>query len=218
MCGRYRAKSTGADVEKLWRVPPNEAAERALERVEVKPTTRVAVLQTGSDAPRMEAVRWGVQPAWSKTSRPIINARSDKLSSSRLWKRLAANAAQRCLFITDGYYEWLRPEHRSSDSRAQPFLHLIDGGRLFAMAGLLDVAVVDGESVPAATIVTTDAAGEAARIHTRMPVVLPDLERQMAWLRDDLTLDDVVELCAPLGDGLAVEPTDLPSSAAPNSA
>jgi len=122
------------------------------------------------------------------------------------------------LFITDGYYEWLRPEHRSRDSRAQPFLHLIDGGRLFAMAGLLDVAVVDGESVPAATIVTTDAAGEAARIHTRMPVVLPDPERQTAWLRDDLTLDDVVELCAPLGDGLAVEPTELPSSAAPNSA
>jgi len=93
MCGRYRAKSTGADVEKLWRVPPNEAAERTLERIEVKPTTRVAVLQPGLDAPRMEAVRWGVQPAWSKSSRPIINARSDKLTSSRLWKRLAANAA-----------------------------------------------------------------------------------------------------------------------------
>jgi putative SOS response-associated peptidase YedK len=85
------------------------------------------------------------------------------------------------------------------------------------MAGLLDTAVLDGETVPAATIITTDAAGAAAKIHTRMPVVLPDLDRQLAWLRDDLTHADVAELCVPIADGVAAEPVDLPSGPAQNS-
>jgi hypothetical protein len=68
-------------------VPANEAAEAALERREVRPTT-VAIVRAGEeDGPRMEAFRWGVQPAWSR--RPLLNARSDKLASSRLWRRLA---------------------------------------------------------------------------------------------------------------------------------
>lgn len=215
MCGRYRAQASAGDIEKLWKVPANEAAESALERVEVKPTTQIAVV-TNDQGVRMEALRWGLKPGWMKTSRPLINARSDKLASSNMWKRMAANPDKRCLVVADGYYEWLRSE--SGDSRPQPFLHLVDGGVVFAMAGLVDVAMLEDETVPAATIVTTDAAGAAARIHTRMPVLLPDRERQQAWLRDDLSLDDVVELCQPWADGLGAEPTELPSSAGRNSA
>lgn len=222
MCGRYRAGATGADVEKLWKVPANEAAEAAeaaLERREVRPTTTVAVLGAGDEGPRLEAVRWGMSPpAWSKNQRPLLNARSDKLASSALWKRMAADSGGRVLFIADGWYEWLRPEKKSSGVKAQPFLHVVDGGSVFAMAGLLGEADIDGSRVPAATIITTDAAGAAARIHHRMPVVLPDRERQMAWLRDDLSLDDVVELCAPLADRVSAEPVELGSRPAPNSA
>jgi hypothetical protein len=50
-----------------------------------------------------------------------------------------------------------------------------------------------------------------------MPVVLPDLDRQLAWLRDDLTHADVAELCVPIADGVAAEPVDLPSGPAQNS-
>ena len=215
MCGRYRASASAGDVEKLWKVPASEAAEHALERIEVKPTTQIAVV-TSDEGPRMQAVRWGLKPSWMKTSRPLINARADKLASSGMWKRMASNANKRCLVVADGYYEWLRSESR--DTRPQPFLHLVNDGAVFAMAGLLDVAMLDDETVPAATIVTTEAAGAAARVHTRMPVILPDHERQDAWLRDDLTLEDVVELCAPWADQLTAEPTELPSSAGRNSA
>jgi len=217
MCGRYRAQSTGADVEKLWKVPPSEAAEAAMERREVRPTTQIAVITQGGNGPVAEAVRWGVQPAWGKNPRPIINARSDKLATSKLWKRLATNSASRTLIVCDGWYEWLRPEQPKSKARAQPFLHLLDDGRLFALAGLIGQADVKGETMSAATIITTDAAGAAAQIHNRMPVVLPDPERQAAWLSDGLSLDDVVELCAPLADGVTAQPVDLGSSRPVNS-
>jgi len=209
MCGRYRAQSSGADVEKLWKVPPNEAAEAAMERREVRPTTQIAVISSAGGGPVAEAVRWGIQPAWGKSPRPIINARDDKLATSKLWKRLASNATSRALIVCDGWYEWLRPEQPSAEVKAQPFLHVLDEGRLFALAGLLGDASVKGETMPAATIITTSAAGAAARIHDRMPVVLPDLERQLAWLSDDLSVDDVVELCAPVASGITAEPVDL---------
>jgi len=213
MCGRYRAKGSASAVEQLWNAPATEAVVAALERREVRPTTKVAIAR-GDGAGGMttlDAVRWGVQPEWSK--RPLLNARSDKLDSSRLWKRLVGNSARRVLFIADGWYEWLRAE-KASGARPQPFLHQVDEGALFAMAGLLDTAVVDGETVPAATIITTDAAGPAAQLHNRMPVVLPDLERQRAWLGDSLTPADVRELCTPLVDGVTVEPVSLGASQA----
>lgn len=214
MCGRYRAQATGADVEALWQVPPNEAAEAAMERREVHPTTQIAVVAATGDGPRMEAVRWGIQPFWMKQRRPIINARDDKLATSPLWRGLASNASGRVLIACDGWYEWLRPEQPNAKAKAQPFLHVLDGGRLCALAGLLGDADVKGQEMRAATIVTTDAAGAAARIHDRMPVVLPTLDRQLAWLSDDLALDDVVELCVPLAEGITAEPVELPSGRA----
>jgi len=208
MCGRYRAQASASDVEKLWKVPANEAADATFERVEVNPTTTVGVLAAGDEPRRLEAVRWGIQPEWSK--RPLLNARSDKLASSRTWKHLASNPAHRVLFVADGWYEWLRAEKKTKGG--PPFLHLVDGGKLFGMAGVLDVAQVKGDTVPAATIITTDAAGAAAELHNRMPVVFPDAERQQAWLTADLSLDDLDELLVPLAYGVTTEPVTLPSS------
>ena len=210
MCGRYQAKGDGDAIAAMWRAPRNEVAEEALGRTEVKPTTTVAVLAAAPEADggvALEAVRWGIQPAWSK--RPLLNARSDKLAESKLWKRLAGDHSHRVLLIADGWYEWLRPEVKSADARPQPFLHTVDGGALFGMAGVLDVAVVKGEVVPAVTVITTDAVGESARLHHRMPVVLADEERQRAWLSPGLATEDAVELCRPLAAGVAIEPAVL---------
>jgi putative SOS response-associated peptidase YedK len=207
MCGRYRASASAGDIEKLWKVPANETADAALDRREVRPTTTVAIVRAGDDGPRMEAVRWGVQPEWSR--RPLLNARSDKLASSRLWKRLAADPSRRVLFIADAWYEWLRKGEQPNKGPKPAFTHLVNGGEPFAMAGLLDVAQIDGQEVPAATIVTTDAAGPAADLHDRMPVVFPDDASRAAWLSDTLTLDDVDALCVPLTGGVTLEPVEL---------
>lgn len=209
MCGRYQAKGDGDAIEALWRAPRNEVAEATLERREVKPTTTVAVLKASEDADagvELDAVRWGVQPHWSK--RPLLNARADKIDASRTWSKLAGDHRRRVLMVADGWYEWLRPERKGS-AKPQTYLHVLDGGRLFGMAGLLDVALLDGELVPAVTVVTTDAVGESARLHHRMPVVLGDEEAQRAWLAPGLTATEAAALCAPRAAGVTIEPVLL---------
>lgn len=206
MCGRYRAKTQAGEIQRHWTVPPNERADDAMARSEVKPTTTVAVLKgDGGDGLASDGVRWGIQPAWSK--RPLLNARSDKLAGSRLWKGLVEDPAKRVLFAADGWYEWLRPEDKKA--KKQPYLHLVDDGALFGMAGLLHTAELDGETVPAVTVVTTDAVGESARLHHRMPVVFADLERQRAWLTAELSPGDLDELCVGLADGVSIQPVEL---------
>ena len=63
-----------------------------------------------------------------------------------------------------------------------PFRYTIDGGALFAFAGLCDVAKIDGEWVPSATILTTTANAISAPVHDRMPVVLAGPDEEAAWL------------------------------------
>jgi putative SOS response-associated peptidase YedK len=85
-------------------VSARRAHEATIERRDVRPTIKIAVIQASDDgARRLEAVRWGIQPEWSK--RPLLNARADKLDSGRTWKRLASDHTRRVLFVADGRYE-----------------------------------------------------------------------------------------------------------------
>ena len=66
-------------------------------------------------------------------------------------------------------------------------------------------------------IITTDAAGPAARLHDRMPVVLADPDTMRAWLSPELQLDDVPELLTPIaGDRIIVEPASILVNSARN--
>ncbi len=209
MCGRYRTKAdTDDEFTQRWGAWGKSVAA-AMGQIEVRPTDQIAIVMERDGERRAEAVRWGLQPPNSK--RPLINARDDKLLTQALWKRSVSEARGRVLIPADGWYEWLAAEDPKAKVKKQPFLHTVDGGAEFAFAGLLGYAIVKGEKVPAATIVTTSSAGEAARIHDRMPVVLPDPDAEELWLRGDDPAALVDELCVPLGgDRVTVRPVELP--------
>ena len=98
---------------------------------------------------------------------------------------------------------------RAQRSQARAFHHRVDDGGWFAFAGLRSRAHVEDVEGPLVTvaIITTDAAGPAARLHDRMPVVLADSETMQAWLSPELQLDDVPQLLAPIaGNRISVEP------------
>lgn len=96
----------------------------------------------------------------------------------------------------DGFYEW---QERGDGHKKRPFhLHDRDGAPL-ALAGIWTAwRGPDGEADPlySCAIVTTRATGEMARIHERMPVVLPQ-RLWSAWLTDDAAdTDEAVHLRA----------------------
>ncbi|MBO9532523.1 MAG: SOS response-associated peptidase [Solirubrobacteraceae bacterium] len=209
MCGRYRTKADSQeDFTQRWGAWGKSIAG-SMGQIELRPTDPIAIVMERDGERRAEAVRWGFQPPNSK--RPLINARDDKLLTQGLWKRSLAEPRGRILIPSDGWYEWLSAE--DPKVKKQPFLHTVDGGAEFAFAGLLGYAIVKGERVPAATIITTSSAGAAARIHDRMPVVLPDAESEELWLRGEDPEALVEELCVPLaGNRVTVEPIELPSN------
>lgn len=80
----------------------------------------------------------------------------------------------------DGFYEWTGPRNGR-----RPIWFRPRGGGLLFLAALMDT-LPDGRLCFA--VLTTDAAGEVAKIHDRMPVVLPR-EKAQQWLeRPDSSL------------------------------
>ena len=88
----------------------------------------------------------------------------------------------------------------------QPWRFTVDGGEPFAFAGLCtrkewedpeDRGFDDGW-LYSCTIVTTTPNELVAKVHDRMPAILPGPEAEAAWLRPDLELEDAVAMCAPL--------------------
>ena len=165
----------------------------------VAPTATVATVVARHDDPddaasrRIRLMRWGLLPAWVKAGpdgRPraksqLINARAETLTTSPAFR--AAAAHKRCLVPMDGYYEWMP----NPGGRKTPFYMYRPDGHPLMVAGLWSVwkPAPSAESAPPAplrtfTVVTTDAVGELARVHDRMPLVLGERDWDR-WLDPD---------------------------------
>ena len=165
MCGRYRmAGDDDRDIAGRFGLP-NGPPRELLGRVNVAPSE--PVLAVGADRTRVDGARWGLEPPGGG-GRPIINARVETLAAKPLFARAA-----RVLVPADGWYEWLRAED-GRRARPQPFLHTVDGGELFAFAGI--------ERRGTVAILTTAANATCARLHDRMPLVLGSPAEEDAWL------------------------------------
>ena len=143
MCGRYTLTQVGPTlVDERFQLGEVALEPATLGRFNVCPTEDILVVT--HKGPR--AVRWGLVPSWSKAVGQgplLINARSETVGSKKVFSRLLERPERRCLVIADGWYEWLRPE-KKNEPRV-PFHYRVDGGELFAFAGLCDVAKIDGE-------------------------------------------------------------------------
>jgi putative SOS response-associated peptidase YedK len=194
MCGRFVSASPPDQIAAYFSA--TEVSEQALESSwNVAPTSDVYVVVQDGGVRRVTTRHWGLVPFWAKEAKVgnrMINARAETVATSGAFKR--AFAKRRCLVPADGFYEWQRVPGRKNK---QPyFIHRPDG-EPFAFAGLWEVwrpkddegADEEGaEPLRSTTIITTSANEEMARIHDRMPVILPPSAWD-AWLdpeNDDL--------------------------------
>ncbi len=198
MCGRYTNTAGPEELNERFRVPI--ASAEGTHRYNVAPTEQVLTIVAAKGEPEAELMRWGLVPSWATEIKPplMINARVETVAEKPAYRRLIPRAARRALQIADGYYEWLKPEHRSQPR--QPFHFQVDGGIPFAFAALWTPAKVQGEWLHSVTLITCDSAPNrvAASIHDRMPAILADEDAQRAWLDPSLDAQDALALCGPL--------------------
>jgi len=205
MCGRYTAgRAATFDELDEHRFGHGKDVAAALGRWNVAPRQQVAITERAQDGTRTaRTARWGLLPRWAKTSRDKfqpINARSDKLEDSKLWRPLLDDPTHRVLIPADGWYEWLHSETKKE--KPAPFVHEVDGGAWFGFAGFVNTTRVNDLPDPITTtvILTTEANGPASRLHERMPVVLAGPEEEDAWLSPEVSGLDALTLLQPLPD------------------
>jgi putative SOS response-associated peptidase YedK len=148
------------------------------------PTQDMAVMRVlpGEKARRLDLLRWGLVPWWAediKLGARWINARADTLFEARPFREAARE--RRCIVVVDGFYEW-----QKLGKTKTPFLIRRKDNAPFALAGVWERwrpkdAPRDAPRVQTCSIVTTDPQPDVARLHDRMPLVLPR-EAWDAWL------------------------------------
>jgi putative SOS response-associated peptidase YedK len=172
MCGRVVQARPLDELGELYAAEPDATAMAALRpRFNVAPTDPLAVVLVEDGHRRLSAHRWGLLPSSrpaATQAAPLINARAETILRNGLFR--AAFERRRCLVPVDGFYEW----QRLSDRRQPWFIHRGDGAPL-ALAGIWAPwrDGPDGRLLGTSAIVTTAPAGVVARLHDRMPAVLP---------------------------------------------
>lgn len=191
MCGRFVSATPPDQIAAYFGA---EAPEALLEpSYNVAPTNDVyAVLSDGS-ARHLDAFHWGLVPLWAKDAKigsKMINARAETLAEKNAYK--SAFKKRRCLIPADGFYEWKKHPTEAKGKKQPFFIHRPDH-EPYAFAGLWEVwrgPDKDQEPLRSCTIITTSPNEEMAKIHDRMPVILPPSAWD-SWLdreNDDLEL------------------------------
>lgn len=211
MCGRFTQISSWREIYELLGLTGPAANLRP--RYNVAPGQDVAAVRMAGDGRRLAMLRWGLIPSWAKEPKiayKLINARAETAGEKPSFR--AAMRARRCLIPADGFYEWTR-----RGKARQPWLIAPEDGVPFVFAGLWERWTVPrgaaltgslaeyrpGEAIETCTVLTTEANEVLARVHHRMPVILPR-EAFEPWLGGD-----AVELGPYPGDGMRVHPVSM---------
>jgi putative SOS response-associated peptidase YedK len=189
MCGRYATTRSAADLSAFF-----EAYDDTVELAadwNVAPTDPVPVVRMSQRRGErvLATARWGLVPHWAADTRRaagMINARSETVATSPAFA--PSFAKRRCLIPADGWYEWVR----TGKVKQAHYMTPADGSVL-AFAGLWSAWGNGAEPLITCSVLTTAAQGDLARVHDRMPLILP-AARWASWLAGG---GDPVTLLAP---------------------
>ena len=125
------------------------------------------------------ALRYTKNPEDARASQShAINARSESIHEKPTFRHAFRTA--RCLIPATGYYEWATSLGKFAPK--QPFYISRVDQRQLSIAGIWSSWQSEkGQVIQSAAIITREAVGELATIHSRMPVFMPE-ERWSQWL------------------------------------
>lgn len=177
MCGRFALTVDPANLQDAF--PEFTFPGQLAPRFNIAPTQPVLVIPNDGTG-RADFFVWGLIPSWAKDpsiGARMINARAETLAEKPSFR--SAYRYRRCLILADGLFEW---QAQVGSKAKVPHYIRLKSGRPFAFAGLWeDWHAPDGSQVKSATIITTQPNELIARLHNRMPVILPP-DTYARWL------------------------------------
>ncbi len=218
MCGRFSQTKSRPEIIKRFNV---KEIPDGIERLfNIVPQQSIPAILNESSA-EVSLVRWGIIPSWAKeekTQYRMINARAETLLEKPAYKRLIQK--KRCLIIADSFYEWsaspkslngsaLPDQSLHSQGRKHfgeegwnktyerkiPYRIMLKSGDLFSFAGLWDLWKQGDKTIFSCSVITTSSNQLLAKIHDRMPVILPR-EKEREWL-SDIPVEKALQLLKP---------------------
>jgi putative SOS response-associated peptidase YedK len=212
VCGRY-ARTQGADeIFSAFDLQSNEVDQSLPLNWNIAPTNEIYIIRGERS---LATASWGLIAPWINDYAPArasqshaINARSESIHEKPTFRD--AFRRTRCIIPVNGYYEWATalgeyPPKQPFYISPDPKISL----RAFSVAGIWSRWVSPtGEIIDSASIITREAVGDLATIHSRMPVMLPE-DRWDSWLdgtqRDPLVALDLLNVTRP-DFGLMAQP------------
>jgi putative SOS response-associated peptidase YedK len=170
----FDAAAPAPNFEADWNKPPTA------------PTLVAIRSEDGKRIPKM--MRWGLLPHWAKDEKlsySTFNARSEDFTTKPAFKD-AWKREQRCLVVTDGFYEWKKITTKGK----QPYAIAMADGTM-VMAGLWSrwKDPRSDDEVLSCTVLTCAPNDVMAELHDRMPVILAERDWP-AWLGEQAASDD----------------------------
>ena len=154
----------------------------------IAPTNDIYIVKNrdrGSEGRKLETASWGLIAPWQKSfsearagQSHAINARSESIHEKPTFRD--AFRTTRCLIPATGYYEWATSLGKYPPK--QPFYITSGDGSPLSIAGIFSTwRSESGQEIQSASIITQEAVGELATIHSRMPVFM-ERDRWQEWL------------------------------------
>src|SRR5277367_6757202 len=209
MCGRVRLSSDYSEIRIRLKFAPDSIAPNFETDWNKPPTAQMLVAIRSEDGKRIpKMMRWGLLPHWAKDEKisySTFNARAEEFTTKPAF-RDTWNWGQRCLVVTDGFYEWKRITLKEK----QPYAIAMTEGQM-VMAGLWAKwkDPMSGNEIQSCTVLTCGPNKVMGELHNRMPVILTENDWSK-WLGEEQTTEE--ELLAMLkpcpDDVLKIWPVD----------
>ena len=186
MCGRY-AQAQGMD-EIIERFDLDASlVDKSLPlNWNIAPTNEIYIIRDNAQGRILDSASWGLIAPWQKnfiaarnSQSHAINARSESIHEKPTFRQ--AFRTTRCLIPATGYYEWATSLGKYPPK--QPFYISSAAEKTsLSIAGIWSTWKSEsGAEIQSAAIITREAVGELATIHSRMPVFMPN-DRWGTWL------------------------------------
>jgi len=188
MCGRYAQSADMRELMEQFEVTGSSPQQSLPANWNIAPTNPIYIVRADSTdfaKNSLATVSWGLIAPWlsdlneAKASQSrAINARSESIHEKPTFR--AAFKSTRCLIPAEGYYEWATALGKFAPK--QPFFITAKNGKQLPIAGIWSSwRAPSGDLIESASIITQEAQGDLAEIHSRMPVFMPH-DRWEQWL------------------------------------